>query len=158
MNGIEYRTMKPGEEEKVCEFANAVFIEFISPIYSEEGTREFQKTTDPEVLKKDGATHGHTVFLALFKGVIAGVLKTKENNHISWFFVESNHQGQGIGKGLMEYAISHILKKSPNTREVTVNSSPNSYTAYESLGFTASGHESVVNGIRFTPFKRHIVD
>ncbi len=150
---IKYRFMKPGEEQIVCELVNSVFSKFVSPLYPVEGTKEFQKTTDPKTLKQDCAKNRHIVYLAFINETLVGALKTNRVNHISWFFVDGKHQKEGIGRGLLKYAISHITGESPKIKELTVNSSPNSYGAYKKIGFSATGSETEMNGIRYTPFK-----
>ncbi len=145
--------MKPGEEKAVCKFTNTVFSVFVSPLYSTEGTKAFQKTTVPEILKQDCAVNGHLVHLAFLNESLVGVLKTKEINHVSWLFVDGLHQKKGIGKGLIKHTIGYIIKESPEIKELTVNSSPNSYDAYKSIGFSVIGPEAETNGIRYTPFK-----
>lgn len=143
---------------EVCELVNRVFNQFIAPLYGEEGVEEFRKTSTPEMLQTNYDQDGHTVHVALIDQRIIGVLKTKETRHISWFFVEDGHQNKGVGKKLIRKAIDYSLSLSAETREMTVNSSPNSYETYKKIGFHPTASETEVNGIRYTPMTLRIED
>lgn len=60
---------------------------------------------------------------------------------------------QGVAKGLLQAAFP--LAVAPEVLTITVNASPNSVAAYQSLGFRATTPEQVENGIRFVPMVRH---
>lgn len=83
------------------------------------------------------------------------MIEIKEFNHISLFFVKSNFQGQGIGKALLNEALSKIRKEHVIT-VLTVKSAPNAISIYEALGFFKQGEEQTLNGIRFLPMQLEI--
>jgi GNAT superfamily N-acetyltransferase len=66
-------------------------------------------------------------------------------------FVRPSHQRSGIGRGLLEAAIT--LAGDPDCG-LTVNSSPNAVSAYQHMGFQVTDSEQCVHGIRFVPMHR----
>ncbi len=153
-----YRLMESGEESIVCELSRRVFNQFVAPLYAKEGIEEFHRISTPEALRFVSDYSGHIVYVALNNQEIVGVIKTKNVNHISWLFVDSKHQTKGIGKNLIRTAVNHCLRISPEIQEITVNSSPNSYSAYQRFGFFTTGSETEGNGIIFTPMTLRIPD
>jgi len=69
-------------------------------------------------------------------------------------FVESQYQGKGIGKGLIDEAIKICQNRNPGLKSITVSSSPNSKTFYERIGFRAQSDEVDEDGMRYTPMQR----
>ncbi len=53
--------------------------------------------------------------------------------------VDDGHQDQGVGKALMEYALSRARENGCGLVQLTTDTSrPDAHTFYERLGFTAS--------------------
>lgn len=84
-------------------------------------------------------------------GEIAGAAEIRDFRHLSMFFVESDHQRQGIGDQLLSAALERCTRAHPDLAELTVHASPKSVSAYVKLGFSAQGEEEEKNGIRFEP-------
>ena len=51
---LQYRPMHPGEETEASSLALRVFGEFVAPLYSEQGIREFGDYADAEALRCRG--------------------------------------------------------------------------------------------------------
>lgn len=145
-----FRPMQPGEESQVCELIQRVFDEFVAPDFSPEGVEEFLKYADPGWLSKRSQA-GHFVLVALAQDQIVGMIEMRNHEHVSLFFVDGRHLGQGIGKELWRRALAICRRHKPHLGQVTVNSSPYAVPIYEKLGFRPKGPEQVVSGIRFVP-------
>ena len=147
--------MEPGEEAEVIELVSMVFNEFVAPLYSNEGVSEFMK-----YLRVDELTErlkaGNFVLLAKSDAGIIGVTEIRDNNHIALLFVEGSRQKNGIGTRLLKMAIETCKARNPDTRRITLNSSPNAVNIYEKLGFYITESEQVKNGIRFVPMRLEI--
>lgn len=153
---ISFRDMKPGEEGPVCDLARRVFDQFVSPHYTDIGIKEAYKISSPDALIEACGQFGHVVLVAVKDEEIVGVVKIKDENHISWLFVKPDYQKQGIARELIRRSITLCLGNNPALSQMTVNSSPNAISAYTRYGFTALGSESETGGIRFTPMALHL--
>jgi len=88
-----------------------VTIKGIYPRYYPAGAVDyFLAYHSPENIAADIAS-GNTV-LAMLGNEAVGTVTVKENE-IGRLFVLSQHQGQGYGKALLEYAEKEIFRKSP---------------------------------------------
>jgi GNAT superfamily N-acetyltransferase len=148
---IIYRAMKAGEEQLVCDLVVRVFTEFVAPLYSADGVREFLTyAADPDQLRQRLQAN-RFMLVAELQGRIVGAIEMSNCDHISLFFVDGASQRKGIGRQLWHRALDTSLKRRPDVAKITVHSSPNAVEAYRTLGFRAEGPEQTVNGIRFVP-------
>ena len=143
------RLMEPHEATEVCDLVTRVFNEFVAPLYSQEGNREFMEYVQPDLLLRRSQA-GHFVLVAAAHGEVVGMIEVRNYDHICLLFVDKRLQRHGIAKVLVREALESCLSHRPDLREITVNSSPNSVQTYERLGFRQMWPEQVVNGIRFT--------
>lgn len=146
MSDIRVRTMFAGEEDAVCELVNRSFMQAVAPGYSGDGIAEFRKHAQPEAMAAR-CENGNIVLVAEKDFETVGMIEMREEKHICFFFVNPDEQRQGIGRALLDEA----LVLCGESREITVNSSPNSVAVYDRFGFLASGPEQEKNGIRFMP-------
>ncbi len=147
---MKFELMQPGQENLAIEIVSSTFDEFVAPGFSKEGITEFYKFADVDSLAKRSQINNFTIF-AQKNDVPIGLIEIRDHSHISMFFVRKQFHGCGIGRALLQEAISLLLKKQNSLKELTVNSSPNSVMAYEKMGFTIKTKEQCVNGIRFIP-------
>ncbi|MGD9366730.1 MAG: GNAT family N-acetyltransferase [Desulfobacteraceae bacterium] len=147
---MNYRQMQPGEETRAIELVSGVFHEFVAPLYSDEGVKEFMKFADAETLA-ERLEGDDFVLIAESLDEIIGVIEISAYRHIALFFVAPEHQRRGIGRELLRKALDECLAYNPNLNEITVNSSPNAVSAYRALGFIERDKEKTINGIRFVP-------
>ena len=82
---------------------------------------------------------------------MVGFLELRDFCHIALLFVAVEHQQEGIGRLLVDEALRLIRAHQPETREVTVNASPNALAAYQHFGFQVAADFQVKNGIGFVP-------
>jgi GNAT superfamily N-acetyltransferase len=146
---ITIAEIAPGEEQQVLDLVRQVFDIDVAPSYSAEGNNEFYRYLKPdEFLQRSQANH--QVFVARGDGgEIVGVLELRDCFHISLLFVRNDLQRTGIGKALIQQAIT--VAKSAGVISMTVNSSPNAVSGYERFGFRPVSGEQTINGIRFIP-------
>ena len=91
--------------------------------------------------------------LSWYIEVMLSIINT---SHIALFFVKTEFQGYGIGKGLIQFSINKCLEKHPDLKAITVSSTPNSVSFYENVGFTRISEEQNENGMRFIPMQKRI--
>lgn len=141
-----FRKMKSDERELAIELVWNVFMEYEAPEYSAQGIEEFRKSIHDSQYLDMLRWYG-----AFMDQKLAGVIATRNGgSHIALFFVDGRYQGQGIGKHLLEMAVSDS-----SAGRITVNSSPYAVPVYHRLGFSDTGAEQTVNGIRFTPMEKN---
>ncbi len=150
LNSIYIRRMESGEEQEVSSVIQEVFSEFISPLYSEQGRREFLQYIEPESIRAR-AESNYIVYVAedVTQNKIIGMIEIKNFSQISLLFVERSYQYKGIGRSLLNKAKE--LCRGRSVHKITVNSSPNAVRAYQAYGFKVLGEEKEINGIRYVP-------
>jgi ribosomal protein S18 acetylase RimI-like enzyme len=149
---IEYRAMRSGEEDAVCRLIEDSFNEFIAPDYTEAGVKEFFRYANPQSLK-ERSQQNHFILVAFDADRLSGVIEMRENSHLSLLFVKTEYQNLGIGKKLLELSLELCRKANPHLDHISVHSSPYAVKVYEKLGFTSTGVQQEVNGIKFTPME-----
>lgn len=149
---ITIRRMHRGEEERVCRFVRGVFDEFVAPLYSQEGIREFLSYLGEDAMA-ERAEGEQFVLVAEAGERLIGTIEMVDYGHLSLLFVAGDAQRRGVARRLLNEAIAISRDKVPELREVGVHSSPNAVAAYENLGFRIEGPERVENGIRYVPMK-----
>lgn len=149
------RAMSAGEETAVAKLVSQGFAASIAPTYSSEGVAEFARITTPEQLTARSSDN-HTVLIAETGNCLLGMVQVRQSRHISLLFVAPAFQRRGIGRALLEAAVSICKIESPFLSEITVNATPNALDAYRHLGFEASGPEQTSRGLRFVPMVRKL--
>lgn len=147
---VAFRSLQPGEETRVCELVGRVFDEFVAPDFPPEGIEEFLKFIQPDALRERLGTDSFAL-LATLDDEVVGVIEIRDHEHISLYFVDQAHMGEGIGRELWCRALAICCQEMPNLVQVSVNSSLYAVPIYEKLGFRQTKPEQVVNGIRFVP-------
>jgi GNAT superfamily N-acetyltransferase len=150
MGNYHYRPIRAGEETSVCELIARVFGAFVAPHYADEGVAEFDGYANPEALRERLAGN-HRMLVATIDGEIVGALELRNHEHVSLLFVDAEHQGEGVGRALLNRGLALCRAHDPTLEEVTVNASPNAVDAYRRLGFQILGPEQVKHGIRYQP-------
>ena len=144
---IQCRLIGPGEEEKAFSVIDHSFNSFVRDDFSPEGIDEFYRAIRSMIFNHPA---NHFIMIAESENRIIGVIDVRDNFHISIFFVEPTHMGQGIGRGLFDRALTVCQQKNPSLKEIEVHSSPWAVSVYLKLGFIADGPEQENSGIRFT--------
>nr|WP_275664491.1 GNAT family N-acetyltransferase [Vibrio tubiashii] len=114
-------------------------------MFSEQGKKQFIERVIPDL---------HTVFdgenflaiKAVYGEQLLGFAALRDENYVTHLFVSKQAQGSGLGRDML----NHLLA-STESKEVSLRSSINAMCFYRHNGFTVSGDEGEVNGIRFVP-------
>ncbi|KKB37794.1 GNAT family N-acetyltransferase [Bacillus thermotolerans] len=157
MTKISIRPMNLEEAQEVSQFVYGVFDKFIAPDYSDEGICTFKKINEPGAIEKRNREN-HFVLIAMLDNVMAGVIEIRDSRHISMLYVDGKYQNRGIAKSLLTSALDKIRKQHPKLDVITVNSSPYAIKAYEKLGFQRIDEEQVVQGLRFVPMRKCLLN
>ena len=153
-NSLKYRLIDKGEEDRVHDLILLVFYRFVAPTYSKDGIEKITGMLTPSFLVKKEIDRFTVVAESV--GRIVGVLTMINESHIALLFVDEEFQGNGIGKGLIEYGVDLSLKRFPGLDTITVSSSHNSISFYRSVGFKDVGEEKDEDGMRFLPMGKKI--
>lgn len=151
-----YLQCKKARKKQTYELILRVFHKYVAPVYSKNGISKFLG-----MLSRDGSTtirngENSFVILARDQSEIIGMLAVINNNHIALIFVDPDKQRIGVGKKLIDEAIKKCLNRKSDLSAITVSSSPNSKTFYETIGFKSQGDEVDEGGMRFTPMLKLI--
>ena len=149
---ISYFQMEAGQQNIVVDLVLNVFNEFVAPQYSSEGISEFTKFLNIEEVGNRFKA-GNIFTLAKDGDKIVGIIEMRNNSHIALLFVEKDYQFKGIARELIRRAIIICLERDQQLKKITVNSSPNAYDAYKSIGFKGERTVKTVNGIQFIPME-----
>ncbi len=154
-NRLHIRPVRVAEAEEVIELVLRSFDEFVAPDYALEGVQKFH--TDVTVASLvEALESGDIVLLGIGGSNIAGVVKVRDETHISWLFVAREFMTQGIGRRLLSAAVQEIMARTPAATAVTLNASPYALPIYAKMGFAVAGAETVEHGMRMTPMQASI--
>lgn len=145
---LVFRAASPEDLPAATALVHAVYLETVAPLYTDEGNRVFTDFIRLHVWA-DRQRRGHPSWIAIEDGVMIGVLHIRDGRHVSLLFVAPEHQRRGIARRLLDLATRQLPPE-----EFKVNASPNSVDAYAHLGFSATGPEETMSGIRYTPMRR----
>jgi len=154
---LRYGPYKLGQEKAITAMIWDVFCEFEAPEYSDEGIKIFKEFINSQRLANDIRNNGFKIYCCFEDDALVGVLALRNLTHISLLFVKKSHHKRGIAKELLNLAIGNILLDNPDTKELTVNSSPYAVKIYYRLGFTATDTMREKNGILYMPMKKLLV-
>lgn len=149
-------TIKIDELKETLELVKMVFDEFEAPYYSQEGIETFYRFIDLENIKKC-LKENYKMYVAKKENKIIGMIAFRDNSHIALLFVDKEFHKKGIARKLFEKAKKYCIENNKNIEHITVNSSPYAVGFYEKIGFVKIAEEQVVDGLRFTPMKIHII-
>ncbi|MCL1827601.1 MAG: GNAT family N-acetyltransferase, partial [Candidatus Cloacimonetes bacterium] len=136
-NNITFGYLKINEINQYSDMINAIFDEFVGKDYSEEGNRTFNDFTEPKNVLDRFNKELCKFFIAKCNNEIIGVLETKNNDHISLYFVKKKYHKQGIGRKLFQIFMDTI-KDDVEIKAISVNSSIYAEKIYSKLGFIST--------------------
>jgi GNAT superfamily N-acetyltransferase len=137
----------------IKKLVNTVFDENVAHLYSAEGIRTFKGHIELEKMR-ERMRRNYWALIAENRDLeLFGTIFLKNRDHINLFFVRTDSERKGIGRALLDKAVKTIKEEDPSVNKITVNSSPNAVDAYSRLGFTVTGEEKVLHGIRFVPME-----
>ncbi|MGN1095459.1 MAG: GNAT family N-acetyltransferase [Eubacteriales bacterium] len=125
-----------------------VFCEYEAVNYPEDGKAAFWNA-----IHSDEYLDMLTSFGAYVNKELVGIIATRnEGTHLSLFFVDAVHQGNGIGRSLWNMVLAK--NKSPI---ITVHSSLYAVPIYQKLGFVITNEIKCENGIQYVPMEYRTV-
>ena len=152
---MKIRLAEKSEAEAISRFVSELTVTHIGPTLPVEGLEHLLRGMDVESTMAR-MTDGFVYWIALDGSAIVGVAAVRLPSHIYHLFVRSDRQRSGIGRRLMDEALSFISDRCGRAT-ATVNSSLNAVDAYRRFGFQDAGNEvSDVSGVRFQPMSRDL--
>ena len=152
---MKIRFAEKSEAEAISRFVSELTVTHIGPTLQAEGLENLLSSMDVESTITR-MTNGFPHWIALEGGAIVGIAVVKPPSHIYYLFVRSDRQRSGIGRRLMNEALSFISNRCGRAI-VTVNSSLNAVDAYRRFGFRNAGDEGVDGSeVRFQPMSRDL--
>ena len=154
-NNITFGYLKINEINQYSDMINAIFDEFVGKDYSEEGNRTFKDFTDPKNALERFNNKLCKFFVAKCNKEIIGVLETKNNDHISLYFVKKEFHKQDIGRKLFQMFMDTI-KDDVEIKAISVNSSIYAEKVYSKLGFISTDGILEKCGMKYIPMEYKI--
>ena len=127
-----------------------VFEEFVASEYTPCGVQEMREYLQPDRMRRR-LTQDFFALVAAVGGHIVGAVEVRDNCHISLLFVRREWQGRGVGRRLVEHAVSACRQRDPDVRRITLQALPQVVAAYRHWGFRATGDEKREAGRVFIP-------
>lgn len=147
---MKIRLAERSEAEAISRFVSELAVTHIGPTLQVEGLENLLRSMDVDSTIQR-MTDGFPHWVAVEDGAIVGVAVVKPPSHIYHLFVRSDRQRNGIGRRLLNEALSFISDRCGRAT-VTVNSSRNAVHAYRRFGFRDAADEVVDDaGVRFQP-------
>ena len=150
MSLIQIRPARLSEANSIIAMVLRSFDVIVAPDYSNEGIDYFHHEVTAESLE-NAINDDEIVLVALADANLAGVIKVRDETHISMLFVDQLHQARGIGRELITRAVAEIQNRTPHATIITVNSSPFAVPVYIHMGFQAAGPETETDGMKYFP-------
>jgi len=135
---------------ETLELVRDVFMEYEAPDYSDEGIGEFLRFLEPVEIMTLLEEYKLRIWTCEYDAKIVGMIAAREE-HINLLFVSGEHHRRGIARRLLDIMIDYY-----DPPLITVNSSPYAVEAYRRMGFSETGPEETVSGIRFIPMKKEL--
>jgi ribosomal protein S18 acetylase RimI-like enzyme len=147
---MKIRLADKSEAEAISRFVSELTVGHIGPTLHVGGLEQLLRTMDlASTITR--MNNGFPHWVALEGGVIVGIAVVKPPSHIYHLFVRSDRQRSGVGRQLMNKALSFI-SDTCGRATVSVNSSLNAVDAYRRFGFRDAGDEVLDRaGVRFQP-------
>lgn len=149
------RKIAAAETDEALALALEVFMQFEAPDYKPEGTAAFKRDIIENEEFIQNCRQGICPIYAAFDGErIIGIMGMRPNKtHINLVFVKKEYHRQGVATALFHFLLEDVLRKNPELKEITLNSSPYGKPFYLHIGFVPLSEEQETDGIRFTPMK-----
>lgn len=117
----------------------------VMPLLSEAG-REALQGSHEERLQRLLDPDISPALKATLDGEVVGYVAWRDGHFVTALYVSLAHQGEGIGRQLMDAMIKRVTEP-----KVKLRASVNAVEFYRRYGFIAEGPEQEFHGIRFVP-------
>ena len=119
---MKIRFAEKSEAEAISRFVSELTVTHIGPTLQAEGLENLLSSMDVESTITR-MTNGFPHWIALEGGAIVGIAVVKPPSHIYYLFVRSDRQRSGIGRRLMNEALSFISNRCGDRKSTRLNSS-----------------------------------
>lgn len=143
---FDYQELSAGDIDRVAGLLNDMYEKNVRRFYSEEGDKSFRKSISAAEIGKR-LKKGYRFFLLLEEDELLGGVEFNKKE-IQLLFIVEEHRGKGYSRMIVNW-LKEFYKKNKLGKKILVKASPNSYTAYNKLGFQPVGDEQEEKGIVF---------
>ncbi len=143
-----YELMKPDDAQKVFDLVSISFEKFVRCDLTEDGVDEFFRASRKFIFERP---ENHILYIVRTGDKIAGMIDVRDQRHICLFFVSSEFQGKGLGRGLLKCVLDCV-----KDGILSVNSSVFAVAVYKKLGFEQLKPVQILNGIKYVPMEKKI--
>lgn len=147
---IQIRSMQPGDELEMRSLFYHTVHQVNSRDYTPEQIQVWASSANDQA-RWQALPHSSQVLVADQGGKVVGFTNLEADGHIDMFFVHHAHQGQGVGKGLMQAleSLTHSQQIERLYSEVSITAKP----FFLKHGFWVVTEEQVERqGVWFTRF------
>jgi GNAT superfamily N-acetyltransferase len=155
MNNVKIEELADSDINEAWNLVQKVYNSFVAPDYSKEGNLKYYELINLEYIRK-WKKENRTCLAGKIDLKLIGIIDVRDTFHIAIFFVDADHQNQGIGKELLKSAINKCKAINHNLKLFEVHSSPYAVKIYEKLGFKKRSEEQIQFGIRYTQMEKEI--
>jgi ferredoxin/GNAT superfamily N-acetyltransferase len=152
IQGLEFRTMRPGQGEEVCRFVSEVLDGDEKSAFTPEERRVFDRYAASDALESR-ISMGYRHELVYVSGVLSGMIETKGLEQVSMLYIHPAYAGKGLGSRLIARAASRCSAESPKAKALFVYATDDAIPFYERVGFVRGGARKVVGGVHSTLYK-----
>jgi ferredoxin/GNAT superfamily N-acetyltransferase len=152
IQGLEFRTMRPGQGEEVCRFVSEVLDGDEKSVFTPDERKVFDRYVTPEALESRismGCRHE----LVYVSGVLSGMIEMKGPEQVSMLYIHPAYAGKGLGSRLIARAASRCPAESPKAKALFVYATDGAIPFYERAGFVRGGVRKAVGGVYSTLYK-----
>lgn len=145
---MQIRPLSLHELDQASALCMASFAHSVAPLLPAQGITTFGEVASANAFAE--RMQGDNLMLVCeAEGRLAGLVELKQGRHVAMLFVSPAYQRQGIGRRLIEAALSHA-----RSQTVTVSASLPSVTAYQRYGFSQAGEVGEHAGLIYQPMKK----
>lgn len=143
---FDYKELSAGDIDRVAGLLNDMYEKNVRRFYSDEGDKSFRKSISAAEIGKR-LKKGYRFFLLMEDDELLGGVEFNKKE-IQLLFIVEEHRGKGYSRMIVNW-MKEFCKEHKLSKKISVKASPNSYTAYDKLGFKAVSEEQEEKGIVF---------
>jgi ribosomal protein S18 acetylase RimI-like enzyme len=152
IQGLEFKTMRPGQGEEICRLVSEVIDKDGKNVFTPDERRVFDRYIAPEAIESR-VSMGYRHELVYVSGVLCGIIETKGPDQVSMLYIHPDCAGKGLGSRLIARAASRCSAESPEAKALSVYATDDAVSFYERVGFARGGTRKVVGGVHSTLYK-----
>lgn len=138
---LTFNTIEKGQYEQVSEFIINMYAHHLKRYYTEKGDEGYRKFASEKELEKR-CKKGNKIFLVKENEELVGLIEF-DSKKLHQFFIVDEFRGRGYGRMAINW-LKKYFKQQKLGKSLLVESSPNSYMAFEKMGFEPISEETEV--------------